>query len=90
MREEVAGSKLRLLRVDGWVHGKERKIMQLIAHTRVGDGRMDAKVGLFDRDETPVEIDLTPVEGLDSLFTALLVYAKQLFTDDIDVEVHGA
>jgi hypothetical protein len=90
VREEVAGSKLRLLRVDGWVHGKERKVMQLLARAKVGDGRMNAKVGLFDRDQTPVEIDLTPVEGLDSLFTALLIYAKQLFTDDIDVEVHGA
>lgn len=90
VREEVAGSKLRLARVDGWVHGKERKVLHLLAQTRIGDGRMRARVGLFDRERTPVEIDLTPVEGLDSMFTALLVYARGLFSEDLDVELHGA
>jgi hypothetical protein len=90
VREELAGSKLRLMHVDGWIHGKERQVMQLRARTKVGDGRMNAKVALFDRDETPVEIDLTPIEGLESLFTALLVYAKGLFTEDVDVELHDA
>ena len=90
VREELAGSKLRLMRVDGWIHGKERQVLQLLARARVGDGRMNAKVALFDREKTPVEVDLTPIEGVGSMFTALLVYAQGLFSADLDVELHDA
>lgn len=90
VREQVAGAKVRLLNVDGWVHGKERKVLQLLARTKVDDGHLDAKIGLYDRKETPVEIALSPVKGLDSMITALLIYARGLFEGDVDVELAGS
>jgi hypothetical protein len=90
VREEVAGAKVRLLNVGGWVHGKEPKVLHLLARTAVDDGRLDAEVSLFDRNDNAVEIAITPVDGLDSMITALLIYARSLWEGDVEVELRGS
>jgi hypothetical protein len=90
VREEIAGAKVRLLNVGGWVHGKEPKVLHLVARTAVDDGRLDAELALFDRKDDAVELAITPVEGLDSMITALLIYARSLWEGDVEVELRGS
>lgn len=76
-----------LLRVDGWIHGKERQVMQLNAKLRIGDGRLDTLVNYFDRDKTPAEITIKKAEGAGELISALLSLAETLFGDTLEVDV---
>jgi hypothetical protein len=88
---DVASYRIRLDRVDGWVHGKSPHVLELRAATRVGDGgRMNARVSLFDREKTPVEVTLTPVEGVQSSILALLMYARGAFSSDLDIAVRDS
>jgi hypothetical protein len=88
---DVAGYRIVLARVDGWVHGAERQVLELHAATNVGDGgKLKARVSLFDREKTPVEVALTPVQGVQSSILALLLYARGVFSSDLDIAVRDS
>lgn len=84
---EIAGQRVVLRRVDGWVHGKERQVIDLHADSAVGSGRMTAHVALFDRDKTPVEVELKPLAGVQSTALALMLYAQSVFSGDLEIEL---
>lgn len=84
-----AGMPVRLMRVDGWVHGKMPQVLKLWARTRVGDGKLNAQFNLFDRDKTPVEVSLQPIEGSSADLAALVAYAGSQLSSDVKVELGG-
>jgi hypothetical protein len=91
LEPEVAGYRIGLARVDGWVHGEERQVLELHAAANVGDGgKLKAHVSLFDREKTPVEVSLTPVAGVQSSILALLLYARGVFSSDLDIAVRDS
>lgn len=84
---ELLGGRTELLRVDGWIHGKERHVMRMDAKLRFGDGTLDTVVSYFDRDKTPAVIKIKKSEGTGTLISALLSLAESLFGDALEVEV---
>lgn len=85
----LAGMDVRLGRVDGWVHGRRKQVLKLNARVHVGNADLRAKVALFDRERTPVEISLRHFDGAEATIAALLAYTKGQFTDDIDITLGG-
>jgi hypothetical protein len=91
LEPDVAGYRIGLQRLDGWVHGAERQVLDLHAAAKVGDsGKMKARVQLFDREKTPVTVSLTPVQGVQSSILALLLYARGVFSSDLDIAVQDS
>lgn len=89
VKPTLVGMDLRLLDVDGWIRGSQRQVLKLTARARVGDGDLRAKIALFDRNKTPVEVSLDRIDGSDASIAAALVYAKGQLTDDVDITLGG-
>lgn len=89
VKPTLAGMDVRLVDVDGWVRGSQRQVLKLSAHAHVGDGDLRARVALFDRNKTPVEVNLDRFKGAEASVAALLVYAKGQLTDDVDITLGG-
>jgi hypothetical protein len=84
----LLGAETSLKRVDGWVHGMEKHVLQLDAALGIGEGSLDAIVNFYDRDKTPVEVTVKQSEGLAAdLISGLLDLGSSLFGDTVKVEV---
>jgi hypothetical protein len=81
------GEHLTITHADGWVHGKEKQVIDLDLETQLGSGELDGHLAYYDRKKTPVELELDPKEGLLPQLSTAAVEAQSWFTDTIDVKV---
>jgi hypothetical protein len=84
-RPEFLGSRLTILRADGWVHGAVEHVLSLSLRARLGEEPLQALLNYYDRDKTPVEITLDP-GGVKGTLAALGGEIASAFTDVIDVK----
>jgi hypothetical protein len=89
LEQEIAGARLVLEKVDGWVHGKEKHVLHLDTHVKVGSGKVAATVDYFDRPKKPVKVQLHKTEGVAGTATTWLLRAAELFSDKIEVQGDG-
>jgi hypothetical protein len=85
----LLGAKTALKQVDGWVHGKEKHVLHLDAATVIGSGSLDARVDMYDRKKTPIEVVIKQSQGTaGDMVSSLLDLGSSLFGEDaLKVEV---
>lgn len=80
----IAGSNIEITNSDGWVHGGEPHVLELTLQSKLGDGRLDARLSFFNRDKTPLVARVHAHAGLKPELTALVAYAKSLGDDAVE------
>jgi hypothetical protein len=79
------GKRTELKEVDGWIHGKQKHVAQITAAMKIGDGDLDAKVNVYDRDKAPVTIEFDRATGAGDLAATLAKFADGLAGDSLEV-----
>lgn len=83
--EEILGQHVTVKQLDGWVHGKEPKIVDGKVALRVGDSDLTTRLEMFDREKEKIVLRVAKKEGgLASAATWLLKVAEGI-TDSIKV-----
>jgi hypothetical protein len=89
LREPKAlGSQLEIVRADGRVRGNVVHVLDLDLQGRLDGGRLDAHLAYFNRDKTPVELELRPEGGLKAKLAATGTLLRSWFTETLEVRVH--
>lgn len=83
--QEIAGVRVALNTVDGWVHAKTEHVMHLDTDIKVGSGKILADVDYFDRAKEPMQVRLHKTKGIEGTTMTWLLKAATLFTDKIAV-----
>jgi hypothetical protein len=84
---ELLGAVVRVVQVDGEIHGKQQRIADMRAKLRIGDDqRWNAHLRVFDRPKMPVELTLETGGGIQSELAALGLKLGSWFTDSVRVD----
>lgn len=83
---EVAGAKVTLRDVSGWIHGEAKEVMRFDAKLGVGSGILNTHVGFWDREKDKLTIRIDKTKGIEASAMALLIRALSDFTSDVKVE----
>ena len=83
---ELLGQHVRIDDLHGWVHGKERKVVQGEVALRIGGDELKARVEYFDREKDKVTVHIERSGGTaGSTVTLLMKFAAGL-SDEIRVD----
>jgi hypothetical protein len=80
------GKKTQLEQVTGWIHGKQPHAAHFDAPIAIGDGALNAKIDVYDRDKTPVTIQIERSRGAGDLAASAAEFADGLFGDTLEVK----
>lgn len=83
---EIAGSKVSLRDVSGWIHGKAKEVIRMQAKLGVGSGILDTHVGYWDREKDKLTIRVDKSKGVEAVAMAWLIRALAGFTSDVKVD----
>lgn len=83
---KLLGAEVALEGADGEITGKQKQIVDLKLQLRIEQQKLFARLKVFDRDKTPVELVLDPEEGTGTTFAALGLKVGSWFTDAVNVE----
>jgi hypothetical protein len=86
LEQEIAGARVALANVDGWIYGKEKHVAHFVADTRVGSGKLALTIDYFDRPKTPMQVQLRKSQGFEATALAWLMRAAAGFSDAIQVD----
>ncbi len=72
----IAGANVEIDNADGWVHGSVPHVLELTLQTKIGAGKLDAKLSYFNRDKTKVVARVHAHDGMQAEIAALMLFAK--------------
>lgn len=84
--EKIAGERVSLTSLDGYVHGKERHVAALTVGLRIGTGELRTRVDYFDRKEEKVKLRIEREKGSEAEAVTWLVKAAASISSDITVD----
>jgi hypothetical protein len=82
----IAGEHVSIAKLDGWIHGKEPKIAELVVALGVGSGELKTRVDLYDRDKDKLKLHFERKEGAEGLAVTWLMHLIAGFTSAVSVD----
>jgi hypothetical protein len=83
---EIAGSKVTLRNISGWILGKAKEVIRMDAKLGVGSGILNTHVGYWDREKDKLTIRVDKSKGVEAVAMAWLMRALAGFTSDVKVD----
>jgi hypothetical protein len=83
---KVAGERVRIEQLDGWVHGAAPKVAEFKAQLAISSGHMDTRLEYFNRDKDKLKIHIEHKSGIEGLAVTWLLHAVAGFSSAISVE----
>ncbi|MEY4579134.1 MAG: hypothetical protein RL701_3837 [Pseudomonadota bacterium] len=86
LRPDVLDQHVSIDQLDGWVHGKERKVIQADVALRVNDDKLGLHVDYYDREKEQVKLKVLRKDGVAATATTWLLHAMAGLSSDITVD----
>jgi hypothetical protein len=79
------GKRTEVKQLDGWIHGKQKHVAQMLTSMKIGDGDLHAKLNVYDREKTPISIEFDRATGAADLAATLANFADGILGDSLEV-----
>jgi hypothetical protein len=86
LEPDLAGSKVTLRNISGWIHGKAKEVIRMEAKLGVGSGILNTHIGWWDREKDKLTIRVDKSKGVEAVTMAWLMRALAGFTSDVKVD----
>ena len=83
----ITGDHIELRRLDGEVWAQENHVVSMKFDTRIGEGKIDATLDYYDRNENAAVLTLRPERGSGAKLAAAAIKVRSWFSDKMQVTI---